>query len=182
MFQKTKGLQKYVIGRRAGRAKSKGQRWRDEARDKAREALQRPKDRARLAGRYSQFPLSQTNPECYRKDGSYKNMSKSLGWLDAAASFLVRRDDGMRRVNPTSRARLTAASRDGPKGEGRCEPLLGVPARASHLEVGGGLRCPRPKSGAQRPPLQAEIGIIWPTGAGARAERVPWGFDYPFPR
>jgi hypothetical protein len=43
----------------------------------------------------SQLPLFQTKPECFRKEGAYKNMSKGMakigGWLGAAASILLRR-------------------------------------------------------------------------------------------
>jgi hypothetical protein len=45
-----------------------------------------------------QLPLFQTKPECYRKDGPYKNMSndesKIGGWLGRAASFLLKRASG----------------------------------------------------------------------------------------
>jgi hypothetical protein len=39
----------------------------------------------------SQLRLFQTNPECYTKDGAYKNISKARGWLGAAGSFLLER-------------------------------------------------------------------------------------------
>jgi hypothetical protein len=44
---------------------------------------------------HSQSPLFQTKPECFRKEGAYKNMSKGIskigGWLRAVASFLLQR-------------------------------------------------------------------------------------------
>ena len=40
---------------------------------------------------YSQLPLFQTKPECYRKEGAYRNMSKALGWLGTAPAFLLKR-------------------------------------------------------------------------------------------
>jgi hypothetical protein len=44
---------------------------------------------------YSQLPLFQTKPECFRKVGTYQNMSKGMSkigsWLGAAASFLLKR-------------------------------------------------------------------------------------------
>jgi hypothetical protein len=39
---------------------------------------------------YSQLPLFQTKPEYLTKEGAYKNMSKTMGWLGAAASFLLK--------------------------------------------------------------------------------------------
>lgn len=36
----------------------------------------------------------QTKPECFRKEGAYKNILKTLGWLGAAASFLLKRGRG----------------------------------------------------------------------------------------
>jgi hypothetical protein len=45
--------------------------------------------------KHSQLPLFPTKPECLRKEGGYKNMSKRIskigGWLGAAASFLLPR-------------------------------------------------------------------------------------------
>ena len=39
----------------------------------------------------SQLGLFQTKPEYKRKEGAYKNMSKTLGWLATAALFLLKR-------------------------------------------------------------------------------------------
>ena len=37
----------------------------------------------------SQLELFQTKPECKGKEGPYKNMSKTLGWLATARRFLI---------------------------------------------------------------------------------------------
>ncbi|HXJ93616.1 MAG TPA: hypothetical protein VMT20_12110 [Terriglobia bacterium] len=49
---------------------------------------------------HSQLSLLQTKPECKRREGAYQNMSKTLGWLGAAASFLLKRNLQKSRSRP----------------------------------------------------------------------------------
>ena len=74
----------------------------------------------------SQLPLFQTKPESYRKEGGYKNMSKVLGWLGAAARFLLKGGRYHRQqISPGS------LKREGPSIINRLEPQHGIPSNNS---------------------------------------------------